>query len=112
MRIPAMILGAMALTGISANAGAQIIKDPPWNPEHINHLPDEVRNAVLAMCAREPSAGHYFATYFHGEIHLHFEHLHCSTASFCNDAQCLHQVYKITAGHYRLAKTFYGAGND
>jgi hypothetical protein len=114
MRIPAMILGAMALTGISANAGAQIIKDPPWNPDHINHLPPEVRSAVLAMCSQAPSAGHYFATYFHGQINLHFEHFHCEQArtGFCNGSECLHQVYRLSTGHYHLAQSFYGSRND
>ena len=42
MHVLAMIHGAVASTGICANAGAQIIKDPAWNPDHINHLPFEV----------------------------------------------------------------------
>jgi hypothetical protein len=114
MRILTVAFGVIVLIGTGTSADAQHIKDPPWNPEHINHLPAEVRNAVLAMCAREPNAGHYFATYFHDQINLHFEHFHCedAKASFCNGSQCLHQVYKLTAGHYRLAKSFYGSGND
>jgi len=53
-------------------------------------------------------------TYFHDQINLHFENFHCGTAgnNFCNGSQCLHQVYKLTGGHYRLAKSFYGSGND
>jgi len=114
MRVLAMILGATASSVICVNAGAQIIKDPPWNPDHINHLPSEVRSAVLAMCSQVPSAGHYFATYFHDQIYLHFEHFHCEQArsSYCNSSQCLHQVYKLTAGPCRLAKRFYGSAND
>jgi hypothetical protein len=112
MRILTVASGAIVLIGAGANA--QHIKDPPWNPEHINHLPAEVRTAVLAMCPKAPDAGHYFATYFHDQINLHFEHFHCegAKASFCNGSQCLHQVYKLTGGHYRLAKSFYGSGND
>jgi hypothetical protein len=102
----------IVLIGTGMSAGAQFIKDPPWNPEHINHLPSDVRGAVLAKCPQRPNAGHYFATYFHDEIHLHYEHLHCDTASFCNGSQCLHQVYKLSSGHYRLAKSFYGSRND
>ena len=97
---------------LSASAGAQLLKDPPWNTEHIDHLPSDVRSAVVAKCSPRPNAGHYFATYFHDEIHLHYEHLHCDTVSFCNASQCLHQVYKMSGGHYRLAKSFYGSGND
>jgi hypothetical protein len=44
---------------------------------------------------------------------LHFEHFNCETrGSLCNNAGCLHQVYKLTGGHYLLAKSFYGATND
>ena len=114
MRILIGTLGAVFLIGAGANVDAQRPKDPPWNPEHITQLPAEVRNAVVAMCPQTPSAGHYFATYFHDQIKLHFEHFHCEKAGsgFCNGSQCLHQVYKLTGGHYRLAKSFYGAGND
>ena len=114
MRMRAAILSAAVLIGIWANAAAQAIKDPPWNPDHIAHLPPEVRNAALAMCPQVPNAGHYFATYFHDQINLHFEYFHCETArsSYCNGSQCLHQVYKLTAGHYRLAKSFFGSRND
>jgi hypothetical protein len=114
MRILIGTIGALFLVSAGANVYAQRLKDPPWNPEHITHLPTEVRNAVLAMCPQAPSAGHYFATYFDDQINLHFEHFHCEKAagSFCNGSQCLHQVYKLTAGHYRLARSFYGSGND
>jgi hypothetical protein len=110
MRILTLALAAMVLIG--AGAKAQHIKDPPWNPEHIDRLPADVRSAVMAKCPERPNAGHYFATYFHDEIHLHYEHLHCDTASYCNGSQCLHQVYKLSAGHYHLQKSSYGSRND
>jgi hypothetical protein len=114
MRILIGTLGAILVIVASANTAAQVSKDPPWNPHHIDHLPVEVRNAVLAMCPVRPNAGHYFATYFHDQINLHFEHFSCEKArgSFCNDSQCLHQVYKLTGGRYRLSKSFYGSWND
>ena len=43
MRSLAIALGV--LFGL-ASADAQIAKDPPWNPEHIDHLPPDVRSAV------------------------------------------------------------------
>lgn len=112
MRILIGTLGAVFLVSASANVDAQRLKDPPWNPEHIDHLPLDVRSVVMTKCTKIPNAGHYFATYFHNDIHLHYEHLHCDTASFCTGSQCLHEVYKLTAGHYRLAKRFFGSGND
>jgi len=34
-----------------------------------------------------------------------------SKASLCNSSGCLHQIYKLTCGHYRLVKSFYGPVN-
>jgi hypothetical protein len=112
MRALGILSSAIVLISASAGTAAQFVKDPPWNAEHIDRLPPDVRNAVIARCPLGPDAGHYFATYFHDEIYLHYELLHCDTASFCNGSQCLHQVYKLTAGHYHLTRSFYGSGND
>ena len=65
-----------ATFGLCASISSWPKRSTPWNAEHINHLPAEVRGAVLAMCQKPPSAGHYFATYFHARINLHFEHFH------------------------------------
>jgi hypothetical protein len=97
-----------------ARAG-QVGHDDPWNSEHIDHLPPEVRNAVIRMCGPSPHAGHYFATYFdHARlIKLHFEYLQYNDEGrFCRDGTCLHQEYVATGGHYRLIKNYYGANND
>jgi hypothetical protein len=94
---------------------AQYIKDPPWNPEHIEHLPPEARSAVLAKCGKPPSAGHYFATYSENSRHinLHFEHFHCEAGlAVCTAAGCLHQVDELAGRHYQLVKSFYGSHND
>ena len=66
---------------------AQFVKDPPWNSEHIDSLPKEVRSAVLAMCPSRPDAAHYFATYSNKsqQINLHFEKFHCGQRA---DAAC------------------------
>lgn len=94
--------------------GSQVRHDDPWNSEHIDRLPPEVRNAVIQMCA-DPRAGHLFATYFDNSrlIKLHFEHLHCDEqAAYCRGGSCLHQEYVSTGGHYRLMKSYYGRDND
>jgi hypothetical protein len=111
----AAMMGLSLSWGANSIAVAQYVKDPPWNPEHIDHLPPEVRSAVVAMCAKSPSAGHYFATYSQNsrQINLHFEKFHCEQGpAFCSAAGCLHQVYALTAGHYHLVKSFYGSAND
>jgi hypothetical protein len=106
--------GAIAIVFLATAfpAQAQFVHDAPWNAEHIDRLPADIRGAVLAKCPTHPDAGHYFATYFHDEVHLHYEHLHCAGASYCNASGCLHQTYTLSAGHYHLTKTFYGARND
>jgi hypothetical protein len=113
MRVPITAFVAAVLFGVTG-ANGQRVKDDLWNPEHINHLPAEVRTAVYAKCPTVPTAGHYFATYSHDQINLHFELFHCESAkaSLCNSSGCLHQVYKLTSGHYRLVKGFYGPAND
>jgi hypothetical protein len=88
--IPAVFLAAPA-------AQAQFARDPPGNAEHIDRLPADVRSAVLAKCPTRP---------------VHDERLHCAGASFCNASGCLHRTFKLSAGHYHLAKTIYGSRND
>lgn len=93
-------------------AEPQAAVDPPWNPYHIDQLPAAIRQAVLARCQTRPNAGHYFATYFDDEVHLHFEHLHCEGVSFCDKSGCLHQVYSSHGGRYRLLRSFRGSAAD
>jgi hypothetical protein len=97
-----------------AAAIAQKTTDPPWNADHIDHLPVDIRNAVLAMCGERPNAGHYFATYSNNskQINLHFEKFHCEGRPICTNAGCLHQTYALAKGHYRLVKSFYGPDSD
>jgi hypothetical protein len=111
MRISVLALTAVSLLSIPT-AGAQVAKDELLNPQRIDHLPKEVRAAVLSMCPTRPSAGHYFATYNREHINLHFEYFHCGNTSQCDGGRCLHQIYRLTQGHYRLAKSFYGPSND
>jgi hypothetical protein len=95
--------------------GSQVGHDDPWNSEHINRLPPEVRDAVIRMCRNPLRAGRYFATYFdHAHvIKLYFEHLLCDQElQFCKAGDCLHQEYISTVGHYRLIKNYYDRGND
>lgn len=111
----------MAAALISANTplafarGSQVADDDPWNPEHLEHLPPEVRHAVSRMCGESPRAGHYFATYFDDSrvMRLHFEHLHCDAVSnFCRQNACLHQEYVLVGGRYRLIRSYYAGRSD
>ena len=106
----------LLLCDLAFARGGQVGHDDPWNPEHIERLPPEVRNAVIGIChGHPPHAAHYFATYFNDSrlIKLHFEHLRCDQqATFCRGDSCLHQEYVSTGGHYRLMRSYYGRNND
>lgn len=109
-----MLFGLLVLTSNGLARGRAGSEDR-WNPEHINQLPAEVRNAVLRMCGHQPVAEHYFATYFdHSRlIKLHFEHFRCEgDAPLCSQSSCLHQEYVLSGGHYRLLRSFYGPEGD
>jgi len=88
--------------------------DHPWNPEHVDHLPLEVRSAISHLCGPSFRAAHYFATYSENSrfLNLHFEHSQCQSQKVCTQAGCLHQVYALTNGRYRFFKSYYGPGND
>jgi hypothetical protein len=112
--VAAAILLLALFNQLAFARGSRVGHDDPWNPEHIEKLPLEVRNAVIQMCD-DPRAGHYFATYFDNShlIKLHFEHLHCDArAPFCRQDDCLHQEYISTGRRYRLMKSYYGPNND
>jgi hypothetical protein len=110
----AIVIGLSLGLGARSLAVAQIVKDPPRNPDHIDHLPAEVRSVVVAKCGKLPSAGHYFATCSQNarQINLHFEHFHCEQVRPFAVRACLHEVYALTVGHYHLVKSFYGSRND
>ena len=57
-----LLLAVFAQSSAFARAGT-FSHDEPWNAEHINRLPPEVKNSVIHMCGMAPNAAHYFATY-------------------------------------------------
>jgi hypothetical protein len=100
---------------ISAAARSSMPADDRWNPQHIDGLPSEVRNAIAPyarICGGPLAAEHSFARYFQSGsmklIGLHFEHLRCGDrAAVCTAAGYLHQVYISTGGRYRLFRSSY-----
>jgi hypothetical protein len=113
--LAAITLMLVATESRDALARASQGAHDPWNAEHIDRLPPEIRGALNQMCGSPPRAGHYFATYRDNArmIRLHFEHLNCSEQTrFCNGASCLQQEYLSSGGRYRLIRTFYAAGDD
>ncbi len=90
--------------------------DDPWNADHIESLPPEVRNSVIHMCGTRPNAGHYFATYLdHARvIKLHFEQFNCDDGLRIHRRAdgCLHQEFSQSGAHYRLTRNYYGRCDD
>jgi hypothetical protein len=117
MKLGLIAIGLFALAGQPSLAfarGGLHLLDPSLNPQHINGLPAEVRNALAHMC-RGAQAQHQFAGYSQNlrTLVLHFEHLHCADHdTFCTHAGCLHQVYISTGGRYRLLRTYYAPEGD
>jgi hypothetical protein len=74
----------------AAARGSAVTADQPWNPEHLNQLPAEVRNAVSRLCGPSLRAAHYFATYSENSrfLNLHFEHSQCQSQKVCTQAGC------------------------
>ena len=109
-----MLLSLIGQLSPAIARGSAGTADHPWNPEHIDHLPLEVRNAISRLCGPSLRAAHYFATYSGNSrfLNLHFEHSRCQSQKVCTQAGCLHQVYVLSGGHYRLFKSYYGPSND
>lgn len=113
LALSAASLVTVAFTGAQAKSTMRL--EDPWNPQHINGLPAEIRNALALYaraCGGPLAAEHLFATYFQRGaaklIGLHFEHLSCpNRAAVCMAAGCLHQVYISTGGRYRLLRSSY-----
>jgi len=94
--------------------GGGLHSEDPWNPQHIDGLPAEVRNDLARMCSGS-RAEHQFASYFQNSrvLILHFEHFRCSDrGALCTQAGCLHQVYISTGGRYRLLRSYYAPEGD
>ena len=118
MKLALIAIGLFAITGQAslafARSGGLHLLDPPLNPQHINGLPAEVRNALAHTC-RGAQAQHQFASYSQNSqtLVLHFEHLHCGNrGTFCTQAGCLHQVYVSAGGRYRLLRSYYAPEGD
>jgi hypothetical protein len=108
-------LMAVLLTCAQSSAkGGGIHSEDRYNPQHIDNLPPEIRNAIYHRCST-PRALHPFASYFDNSkrIVLHFEHFYCDQRdSFCNPSGCLHQVWLSADGHYRLVRSYYAPAGD
>ena len=85
-----------------------------WNPQHVDSLPADIRNAVTRMCSQAPKAERDLTSYFENSrrIVLHFQHFRCDGRPLCTRAGCPQQVYIFTGGHHRLLKSYYGPAGE
>jgi hypothetical protein len=97
------------LSSTAALARGNYRSEDRYNPEHISELPPEVRALVVRECA-DPRALHTFADYSDPrKIVLHYEHFYCQGHDvFCPATGCLHHVFVLINGHYRLEQSYYG----
>jgi hypothetical protein len=106
----AVVLMTLTLQSFDGLAKGTFRFEDRYNPEHIESLPLEIRQAVASKCP-EPRALHDFAKYREGtaQIVLHYEHLLCGLSHiYCTQAGCLHQLYGRSAqGHYKLLRSGY-----
>jgi hypothetical protein len=109
-----LLLAVFAQSSAFARAGS-FSHDEPWNPEHIDRLPPEVRSAVVHMCPVRPNAAHYFATYLdHSKVvKLHFEHFNCEGGQTYRHAdQCLREEFRLIGARYQPARSYYARCDD
>jgi hypothetical protein len=106
----ALFLACLLASG-QAQARGSMSTERPWASEHIEGLPADIRQGIVAReraCGNAAAAGHYFAVSIEAGgqrfISLHFEDFACrNRAAVCNGGGCLHEVYMESRGRHRLA---------
>jgi hypothetical protein len=106
-----MLLGSWS--PVVAKSGSRASEDA-YRSEHIGGLPAEVRKAVVDMCGASARGAHYFAIYRQSPrtLTLHFEHSRCGGMDVCTNAGCLHQVFGLVGGRYRLLRSYRSLDSD
>jgi hypothetical protein len=110
-----ILVAALTIAAGSSSAAAKGTgrTENLYDPQHFESLPPEIRSVIAGLCSGgEPRAMHIFAEYSQGEqiITLHYERLYCvgRDVDFCKPNGCLHQVFRLSGGHYRLERSYYG----
>ena len=104
----------LLLCGASAgiSKGSNVVRDEPWNPEHIGNLPPEIRQYIAGICKGPPSAQHDFATYLPSEKRwrINLEYLHCDgLGPYRRGNLCLDVDFVAAGSHFRLARKSYAS---
>jgi hypothetical protein len=94
----------------AASKGSAVIHDNPYNPDHIAHLPADVRQYIAGICKGPASALHDFATYLPHEKRwrINLEYLQCSgLGEYRRGSQCLDVDFVEVGARYRLVSKAY-----
>lgn len=110
------LIALLLSCGPSSPRGSSYHVEDRYNPQHIDNLPADVRNALLRRCDM-PKALHSFASQGDGSkrIVLHFEHFVCGGGgdrSYCAANGCLHQVWVSAGDRYRLSRSYYAPAGE
>ncbi|UGA42343.1 hypothetical protein [Bradyrhizobium quebecense] len=88
--------------------------DGPWNSDHIDSLPPEVRQYIAGICRGPASAQHDFATYSPREKRwrINLEYLRCNgIGAFRRGNQCLDVDFVEQGSRFHVgAKQFRDCG--
>jgi hypothetical protein len=94
----------------AVSKGSNPYKDDPWNPQHIDNLPVEIRQYIARICGGAARAQHNFATYSPREKRwrLNLEYLQCNgLGESRRGSQCLNVDFVAVDAHFRLARKQY-----
>ena len=106
---PVLVVGAL-LPSVhrmpAVSRGSTVNRDDPWNPQHIDDLPIEVREYIVRICHGPASAQHDFATYSPHEKRwrINLEYLRCNgLGKYRRGNQCLDVDFIEVGSRFRLA---------
>jgi len=92
----------------AVSKGSAVNRDEPWNPEHIDNLPVEVRQYIVGICDGPASAQHDFATYSPHEKRwrINLEYLRCKgLGEYRRGNQCLDVDFIEVGSRFRLLES-------
>jgi hypothetical protein len=111
LRILFAAISVLVLSTLPATSRGGGAKDDPWNPEHIQALPAEIRHYIATICKGPASAQHDFATYSPAERRwrINLEYLRCEGLGeeFRRGHQCEDVDFVEVGTHFRLANKQY-----
>ena len=110
MIVRTLLLAYSLLLASDLPAASEQPKDDPWNPQHIDALPPDIRHFIAAICKGPAKAQHDFATYSPTERRwrINLEYLRCDgLRDFRRKDQCLDVDFIQVGSRFRLAKTQY-----